>query len=358
MAVAAPVPASVQQGSGLFARLTRRTESYLLLVIVVIGAVLAVSTSGFLTLNNLLSLLNTYAVTGVLAAGLLVVLISGNIDISFAATTMVAQYLTAILLMEVIGPGLPVEFGGVMFNLGWLVVFGVAMLIGVALGAVNALLVHYLRASSIIVTIATLNVFFGLLMFFSGGKQLYRLPRWSFQGVIAEIPLPDGGTLRLSIQIVVLVLVFLVTWWLLNHTAIGRQVYAMGGNPDAARRLGFNVRKLNLFAFGYLGATAGVAAVIHAQLQQQVAPNVLVGRELDVLAAVVLGGASLLGGVGTVGGTILGIALLAVLQNGLLLIGVSSYWLSVYTGLVILVSVCVTALSDRMRQRRRVRGVV
>jgi simple sugar transport system permease protein len=327
----------------LMGRLLRNTEAYLLVVIVAIVVLLGIATPNFLSLSNILGLVNGYSVTAVLAAGLLVVLISGNIDISFGATTMVAQYLAALFIIGI---------GG-----GWETAFGLAILVGILLGCVNALLVHYLRASSIIVTIATMNVFFGLLMFFSGGRQLFRLPAYMRGGIIADIPLGDGS-LRISIQMLTVLIVFLITWLILKHSSVGRQIYAMGGNPEAAKRLGFSLLRLNLFVYAYLGAMAGVAAIIHAQLQQQVAPNVLVGRELDVLAAVVLGGASLLGGIGTVGGTILGIALLAILQNGLILIGVSSYWLQVCTGLVILVAVCVTAFSDRMKLKRSVRGVV
>ena len=121
----------------------------------------------------------------------------------------------------------------------------------------------------------------------------------------------------------------------------------MGDNPDATERLGFNLFKLHLIVYGYLGLFAGLASVIQAQLAQTVMPNALVGRELDVLAAVVLGGASLNGGVGTVLGTILGVALLAMMQNGLVLLGVSSYWLQCVTGFVILVSMSATAIQTR-----------
>ncbi|NBR12813.1 MAG: ABC transporter permease, partial [Alphaproteobacteria bacterium] len=140
-------------------------------------------------------------------------------------------------------------------------------------------------------------------------------------------------------------------WLLLNRTNIGRQIYALGGNREAAQRLGFNVFRLNILVYCYMGLTAGVASLIQAQLAQSVAPTVLVGKELDVLAAVVLGGASLMGGVGTVLGTVLGLALLAIMQNGLILIGVSSYWSQFFVGFVILLSVSATALSARRKRK-------
>jgi len=154
-----------------------------------------------------------------------------------------------------------------------------------------------------------------------------------------------------------LVIVFAMTWFLLNRTNIGRQIYAMGGNPDASQRLGFNLFRLHLIVYGYMGFVAGIASLVQAQLAQSVAPTVLVGKELDVLAAVVLGGASLLGGVGTVLGTVLGLALLAIMQNGLVLLGVSSYWSQFFVGLVILVSVSATAVSmTRSNVVRRARA--
>ena len=222
---------------------------------------------------------------------------------------------------------------------------------------INALFIQKLRISSIIVSIATLNIFYGLLIFVTGGKYIYSLPDWfRDRHLLVRVRRGKDMPYGVNLQILVLVLAFLVTWLLLNRTNIGRQIYAMGGNPDAAQRLGFHVFRLNMLVYCYMGSMAGVASLVQAQLAQSVAPTVLVGKELDVLAAVVLGGASLTGGVGTVFGTILGLTLLAILQNGLVLLGVSSYWSPLFVGLVILISVSVTAWSQRERRVRRVRA--
>src|SRR6266849_45694 len=287
-----------------FGRFRRSHEFWLLIVILVLCASLGLASAQFLTVQNLFDLLTSYAFVGILALGLLVVLIAGGIDISFTASASVAQYVALAAANA--------------YGANWASVFAIAIGIGGALGAVNAILIQKLRIPSIIVSVATLNVFYGLLIF-------------------------------------ALAVCFLVTWLLLNRSNIGRQIYAMGGNADAARRLGFHIFGLNMLVYCYMGVMAGVASLVQAQLAQSVAPTVLVGKELDVVAAVVLGGASLMGGVGTVLGTFLGLALLAILQNGLILLGVSSYWSPFFVGLVILISVSATAWSQRERRTRRAR---
>lgn len=327
-----------ETGQDLFQRLKRRHEFWLASVIAALVVYLSIATQGFLTLQNLFDLLTSYAFLGILAAGLLVVLISGGIDISFTATASIAQYITMLLANK--------------YGLNWFLVFALAIGVGVLLGAINAILIDRLQISSIIVSIATLNIFYGLLVFVTGGKYIYSLPEWFADGIYwFEYVDADEISYGLNLQILALFVMFTLTWLLLNRTNIGRQIYALGGNREAAQRLGFNVFHLNILVYCYMGFTAGVASLIQAQLAQSVAPTVLVGKELDVLAAVVLGGASLMGGVGTVLGTVLGLALLAIMQNGLILIGVSSYWSQFFVGFVILLSVSATALSARRKRK-------
>ena len=312
-------------------------EGRLLGVVVLMVAVLAITTPHFFTLQNLFDLMTSYAFTGILAAGLLVVLISGGIDISFTATASVAQYVAVSAALA--------------WPLGWLGMFVVAIGVGAALGLVNAVLVSTLGISSIIVTIATLNIYYGLLVFLTKGNYIYALPDWFGRGIDWPILTADRQTYAVNLQILLMVVAFAAVWLLLTRTSTGRQIYALGGNRDAAQRAGFNVFRLNLLAYGLMGVAAGIASLVQAQLDQSVMPTSLVGKELQVLAAVVLGGASLLGGVGSVPGAILGVALLAVLENGLIIAGVPSYWLDFFAGLVILIAVSGTALELRGRHR-------
>src|SRR3712207_6496679 len=237
-------------------RFGRTHEFRLLVVILALGTALSVATDSFLTLQNLFDLLTSYAFLGILAAGLLVVLVAGGIDISFTATASVAQYVAMTLANA--------------YGLDWISVFLVACGVGLACGLVNAWLVETLRISSIIVTIATLNIFYGLLVFATGGRYIYSLPDWFAKGIwwfefVDKDQIPYG----INLQILMLVLCFALTWLILNRTSIGRQIYALGGNRDAAQRLGFNVLRLNLFVYGYMGVMAGIASLVQAQLAQE-----------------------------------------------------------------------------------------
>lgn len=319
----------------------RTHEARLLLVNLTLFIFLSVAAQGFFSLQNGLNLMTSYAFAGILAAGLVVVLVSGGIDISFTAVASIAQYLAVSAVTRYDG--------------GWFMLFGVALGVGLCLGLFNAVLITWLRISSIIVTIALLNVYYGLLMFLSGGDPINSLPAWYADGLYWILGEDEyGNPYILSMQILGLVLAFMLSAILLNRLGVGRQLRALGGNPEAAKRVGFSELRLNMVAYGFMGLMAGMASLVQAQVSQSVVPNALVGRELDVLAAVVLGGASLAGGVGTVFGTILGLMLLAFLQDGLILLGVSSYWIQFVTGSVFLVAVATIAW-ERERQQRALR---
>lgn len=319
-------------------------EGKLLLVVLALGIFFSFATRSFLSIQNMSNLLTSYAFSGMLAAGLLVVLIAGGIDISFTASASIAQYVAMTVANH--------------YGIGWVGVIFIAGMVGITCGVINALLIGTLGLASIIVTIATLNVFFGLLMFITHGNQIFALPDWFVNGGSWVVYTnAQGDPFVVNLQMIGLIATFIITAILLNRTNIGRQIYALGSNAEAAKRVGIKVALLNLFVYGYMGLVAGMASLIQAQEAQSVSPNALVGHELDVLAAVVLGGASLTGGVGTVFGTILGVMLLAFLQNGLLLLGVQSYWLHFFTGAVILIAVSALAL-ERQRHKASARRIM
>lgn len=312
----------------------KTNELFLGLTIIVIGAYLSFATTDFLTLGNVYDLLNNYAMLTILACGLFIVLISGGIDISFPAMTIIAQYIMVTLIQNTTG--------------NFALAFALSGGIGLLLGLINAILVNRLNVPSIIITISTLNVFYGLLLYFSKGEWLYTYPEWFEEGItLFSFTAADGYDYGLTLQMITLLAVIALTGFIMNRTSIGRMIYAMGGNREAASRMGFGILKLQLFVYGYMGLMSGVAGVVQSYTVMTVAPDSLLGYELTVLAAVVLGGTSIVGGRGSLLGTLLGVILLAIIQNGLNLLGISSYWHTVVTGLVIVFSISITAWRQR-----------
>jgi simple sugar transport system permease protein len=321
-------------------RLRRSHETWLLAVILVLAGVLAAIAPGFLTVGNFVDLIETYSVQGILALGLFVVLVSGGIDISFAATASVAQYFAAWLAARLHLPGV--------------VCIPAGLLAGVALGSINATLIHFVRVTSIIATIATMSLYFALLMYVTSGRLISDLPDWWTERIVfAQWESANGDLVRITLPIVVLAIAALLTWAMMTRSNAGRQLYAMGGNLESARRVGVAIGRLHYLAYGFLGFMAALGGLLQAHRVGESVPNAMYGSELTVLSAAVLGGASLSGGIGSVPGVLLGIVLLAILQNGLNLLGVSPYFFQIVIGLVILISTSFTMLSARARQPRR-----
>ncbi len=294
----------------------------------------SVASDQFLTVQNLLDLAESYAVTGIFALGLFLVLVTGGIDISFAAVASVVQYLIASLFVQF-------QFDNAMLSIL------LAIVCGTLFGVINALLITSLRVVSIIITISMQSLLFGLLMWVTGGKSLYSLPDW---WITLRSVLPfewQGNHFQVGLPLITMLVIAGLTALLLNKTNLGRQLYAVGGDPESARRIGIRVGLIHVFAYGWLGAMAAIGGLVQVYRMGEVVPNALVGGELDVLAATVLGGASLMGGKGTVSGTLMGVFLIAILKNGLNLIGVSNYFMNIVVGGVIMVAIAVTHYKKR-----------
>jgi len=309
-------------------------EGWLFWVVAFFVLLFSLLTNQFLTLQNMLDLAEGYAVTGIFALGLFVVLVIGGIDISFAAIASVVQYIIATLF---------VKFG---FDNAALMLIG-AILCGICCGFVNATLIYYLRVTSIIITISMQAVLFGLLMWMTEGKNIYTLPDW-WVTFLNILPFHVGGeAYQIGLPFLVLIILAILTSLILNKTHLGRHLFATGGNQEAARRIGIRVGVIHFFAYGYLGAMAAIGGMVQVYRVGEVVPRSLVGSELDVLAAVVLGGASLSGGKGSVIGTLMGVFLVAILKNGLNLMGISNYFMSVVIGGVIMAAITVTHYNRR-----------
>jgi simple sugar transport system permease protein len=319
-------------------KLLQRTEFFLVLLIVVIGIGFTLLNPKFATVGNLLDLIKSYSFFGILSVGVLVVLLSGGIDISFTAIAQVAEYVSVSWILA---------YGG---NLG--TAFLIACCTGTLLGVFNGLLIHFIRIPPIITTIGTLNLYYGVLYVISAGQIIYQVPE--FYRALSGATLPGNFPVLGAFWIGIVIL----TAWVLKYTVLGRSIYALGGSQIASLRVGFNIFRTRLFVYSFMGFVSGFAAVVHTALVQSAIPNSIVGRELDVIAAVVLGGANIMGGSGSLLGTCLGIALLAMLGNGLTMIGMSSYWNNVMVGLVLLIGVTISAIQRNLQVRRRVTKLI
>jgi simple sugar transport system permease protein len=245
-------------------------ETFVFLAIVIIAAIITSVNPNFLTLENFLDLLKSYSFIGILAIGVLFVLISGGIDISFTATATVAMYIMAVIINQ---------YGGNMFT-----AFLIASVVGIVLGMFNAIIIYFFKIHSIIATIATLNIYYGLLVVFSGGKWIYSLPTWfrEFAQVrVFTLTNSTGGEYGLSIITVIWFAMLALAWVILRYTIIGRGIYALGGNPISAQRVGFSILRLQLFVYSFMGWLAGIAGVVLTLLVQSVAPNSIVGIDAD-----------------------------------------------------------------------------
>jgi simple sugar transport system permease protein len=309
--------------------LLAQPEAVTLLLIVLFSVVAAMISPRFLTVQNLFDTLRSTITTGVFALGVLLVLAAGGIDVSFTAIGAFALYTTTRLVLGA-WPDSPV-----------IVAMLIAPAIGAALGLVNGFVVDRFRVPSLIVTIGTQYLYRGFLLAFIGTAHIMDIPSGMdgfARGNMIALTTADGANVTLPYAFLVLVGAAIATWFVLRRTLLGRAVFAVGGSSAVAERLGFSVRTVQLFVFGYAGLLAGLGGIVHASINRLANPFDLVGSELDVIAAVVLGGARVTGGTGSVPGVLLGVVLVVLINNSLILMGVPSTWQKVVIGSIILVA--------------------
>lgn len=314
---------------GLRVLLARQPEWFTAALIVVTCGVVGAINPRFFQFATLFDLLHSATTVSLFALGTLVVLASGGIDVSFTAIAALTMY-SITKAVFAWWPDAPFVLILVCGAVG-----------GVLLGLVNGLLVHRLKAPSLIVTIGTQYLYRGLLLTFVGTTFFMNIPH--SMDHFGRIPLvfyrtADGLRAVLPVSVLALVMAAVLTWWLLNRTMMGRAVYAMGGSLAIAERLGYNLRAVHLFVFGYTGMLAGIAGILHVSNNRLANPFDLVGSELDVIAAVILGGARITGGTGSVMGTLLGVVLVTLINSVLILVGVPSTWQKVIIGAFILLA--------------------
>jgi len=294
--------------------------------LVVLCLALFIATPDFLTGQNLLNIGIQVSTVAVLAFGMTFVIVAGGIDLSVGAVAALAAMVSSWLFVSA---GLP----------GWLTLLG-GLATGLLAGMVNGLANAYGKLPSFIATLAMLSVARGLTLVISDGRPIKTAPEVSFLGGnLGPVPMP----------IVVLVLSALVASFVLNRTVIGRSMYAVGGNAEAARLSGLPVKRILVTVFALAGLFAALAGLLLAGRLDSAQPQAAAGYELDAIAAVVIGGASLSGGLGKISGTFVGALVLVVIRNGLNLLNVTSFWQQVVIGLVIALAVGVDVLRRKTR---------
>ncbi|UIX33990.1 ABC transporter permease/substrate-binding protein [Streptomyces sp. GQFP] len=293
-------------------------------LIVLVIAMSALS-GDFLTTDNLLNVGVQAAVTAVLAFGVTFVIVSAGIDLSVGS---VAALSATVLAWAATSEGVPVAIAVLL-----------AVVTGIVCGLVNGFLISYGKLPPFIATLAMLSVGRGLSLVISQGSPI------AFPGSVSHLGDTLGGWL--PVPVLVMVAMGLITAFVLARTYLGRSMYAIGGNEEAARLSGLRVKKQKLAIYALSGLFAAVAGIVLASRLSSAQPQAASGYELDAIAAVVIGGASLAGGTGKASGTLIGALILAVLRNGLNLLNVSAFWQQVVIGVVIALAV----LLDTVRRK-------
>jgi putative xylitol transport system permease protein len=292
-------------------------------VLIVLCIVLSFANQYFLTLGNIADILRQTSINGILAIGMTYVVLTAGIDLSVGSTLALAGIVSASLVTGAhpLNPALGLFAG---------------LLVGAAAGAINGLLVARLSIPPFVATLGMLSAARGLTYIYNDGMPVTDLPDGYLNigtGAMAGVPVP----------IIVFAAVALLFWFVLRYTTYGRYVYAVGGNAKSAKTSGISTGKIIFSVYVIGGLLAGLAGIILAARTTSALPQAGVSYELDAIAAVVIGGTSLSGGTGSLGGTVVGALLIGVINNGLNLLGVSSYYQQVVKGVIIVGAVLLDA---------------
>lgn len=301
----------------------RETSVFIILLVMCIG--LTLYSPAFLSYTNIKNVMVSNTPLGIMAAGMTFVLITAGIDVSVASQMM----FSATFLAMFSGTGLA--------NPVTIVIL--ALLIGMATGAVNGFLISKFEIHPIIITLGTNSIYRGIILVMTNGRWLTNLPKWftAFAKPVFGIPLPVAFA----------VIIFLISAYILKYTYFGRSVYALGGNKQAARYAGVNIEKTIFLTYTYTGILCGAAGLILDSILGNCQPAGSNGWEMSVIAAAVIGGTNILGGYGTIGGTVIGVLMMGVIENGLVVAHVPTYWQKLVYGFIIIATVTIDILRKK-----------
>ena len=299
------------------------TLAGLLILVVIVNF----ATPKFLTQSNIFNLLKANSVNAIISCGMLMAILMGEIDISVGSIVGLSGVIAAYTITNL--------------NFPLFVVVPLIILVGGLVGVINGYFISYLGVPAFVATLATQSIGRGLTEILTNGVTI-RIRNDAYTG------LGNTNFGPVSITIIYAGIVLILTWFLLNRTRFGYYVYALGGNKQAAQYSGVNVKKYNMLPYVIGGLFCGLGGMIWSARLGSAAAMLGAGFEMDAIAAVVIGGTSMSGGVGTVGGTFIGVLIMGVITNGLNLMGINSFWQDVFKGIIIMAAV----VFDIFRKRR------
>jgi len=316
--------------AGRFKETTRSVlrirEMAMILLILLTCAIMSIFSPYFLSLSNFIAIARGFSMEGLVVVGMALLLISGNFDLSVGSVMALSGIISAWLMVKV---GLPPALG---------ILGGLAL--GSAAGAINGLVVTRIKVNPLIATLGMMSIARGCALGFTSGHPVIGVPMsfaWLGQGSLAGVPLP----------ILIMIFIVLISDILMRRSRALRQLYYVGGSEKAAKLSGINVDRVVFLAFVASGFFAALAGIISTARLTSGVPTAFVSVELRIIAACVIGGASLNGGEGTVAGALLGLIFMALVTNALTLFGVSIYWEGVVTGTILTLAVSLDMISRR-----------
>lgn len=324
--------------------LLKKNEFYITVIIIVLACIIQVISGQFFTSNNLVDLLRSMIVPGMMAAGLFMVIVSGNIDVSFPYTAMLCMFAVTKWFSVI-------DYQGPVF-----LAFLIAGVIGMVLGLLNGVLAAWLKLPTLIITLGTCTIFLGITQGVLQSSVISVLPVPMAKMVTTNLFSVVNGVTGLGssmpVSILFLAAIYLIVGFIMKYTMLGRGIYAVGGDPVAAERAGFNVSFIRIFVFTFMGAIGGITGITQVTVSGMCQINFFDGYEMTIIAAVVLGGANIAGGSGSVIGTFLGVLLMKMISNNLILLGIPTNWSKFMTGILIIAGVSMSAYKNVLAKRR------
>ena len=323
-------------------KIFKTNEFIVFLILVALSIVVGAINPAFFTISTLFDTLRASIVYFIMAFGLLPIIIAGGVDISFVAIAAVASYTTHMFLISRGYQG------------GILLYFIIAILLGLIGGLLNAFLVTRFKLPIFDVSLAAFTMWYGFNLYFVGATANFDLPKPTvgyYEKFLIVANDPVVGQTGLHVSVLYVFVIGLFMWWFLKYTTLGRGVYAIGGNREVAIRSGFNVNRIMMVIFALMGIFAAIAGVTQAFLSRFFNPVIFIGNPLDVIAAIILGGAAITGGRGSVIGTVLGVLLIQLINKALILTGIPVEWQKLVVGLILIIFISLPAIRERRARR-------